>query len=125
MDAPPATFELNWKEHFVFVAEIHQRAERKSLGNGKLERTSGDACGQRPFDVGRFAGVAGILPVDVPAGFELEVESAAVGSAGVNLRVGADELDVDVRQIGGTRGKCGQCRGERSDERDDCSKESH
>ena len=75
--------------------------------------------------MGWFAGVAGILPVDVPAGFKLEVESAAVGSAGVKLRVGADELDVDMRQIGGTSGKCGQCRGERSDECDDCSKESH
>ena len=83
-------------------------------------------CGQRPLDVGRFAGVAGILPVDVPAGFELEVEASIVGSAGMKLRLGADELHVHMRQVGGTGSReTRQAAASRTDEREDRAEKSH
>ena len=118
--------DLNWKEHFVFVAEIHQGAERKALGDGKLKRSGGDSLRQCPFDVGRFTGVAGVFPVDMPSGFEFEVEARVVGRTGMKLSIGAYELHVDVGQVSGTGGgECGDGRGEQHGERDDRSEESH
>ena len=117
--------ELNWKEHFVFVAEVHQGTEGKTPGDGKLKRAGGDSLRQRPLDVGRLAGVAGVFPVDVPAGFELEVKAGVVGGAGFELRVGADELHVNMGQVGGAGGsECGNGRGEQGAKREDGA-ESH
>ena len=59
-----------------------------------------DSLRKSPLDAGWFAGVAGVLPIDVPAGFELEVEAGVV-RAGMKLRFRRDELDVNVREIGG------------------------
>ena len=73
-------FQLERKQDFILIAEVHQRTQRKPLGYGKLERTGADAVGQRPFHARRLAGIAGIFPIDVPAGFELEIEARIGGT---------------------------------------------
>src|SRR6185437_4261855 len=60
---------------FVLVAEIHERAEWKTLGCGKLQRAGDHALGHGPMDLGRLPRISGILPVDVPAGFQLEIKA--------------------------------------------------
>jgi hypothetical protein len=78
--------ELDGEGYGVFVAEVHERAERETAGDGKLHRAGSDAVGEGPSDFWRFAGVAGVEPVDVPVLFEGEdetdLESATWGDAG-------------------------------------------
>ena len=74
--------ELDGEGDFVFVAEVHERAEREAAGDGKLHGAGGDAVGEGPGDFGRFAGVAGVDPVDVPVLFEREDEADLEGAAG-------------------------------------------
>jgi hypothetical protein len=51
--------------------------------------------------MGWLAGVAGILPIDVPAGIDFEVE-ARIGWLAAVERLGKDhELDVHMRGVGG------------------------
>jgi hypothetical protein len=88
---------LNWKENFVFVSEVHQGPEREALGHRKLKRAGGDSLRKRPLDVRWFARVARILPIDVPAGFKLEVEPRVVRSARAKLGIRCDKLHVHMR----------------------------
>ncbi len=89
----------------VFIAEVHERAERKALRRRELHGPGGDAGGQRPGDVGRLAGVAGVDPVDVPVLFDGEDEAGLEGAADGDLRDGLrrerGELDGEVLGLDG------------------------
>ena len=71
--------ELDGEGDFVFVAEVHERAEGEAAGDGELHGAGGDAVGEGPGDFGRLAGVAGVDPVDVPVLFEGEDEAEPGG----------------------------------------------
>ena len=88
--------ELDGKGDFVFVAEVHERAEGKTAGDGELHGAGGDAVGEGPGDFGRLAGVAGVDPVDVPVLFEREDEADLKGAAGSDVRGEGDELGGEV-----------------------------
>ena len=85
----------------VFVAEVHERAEGQALGDGELHGAGGDAGGQRPGDLGRLAGVAGVDPVDVPVLLEGEDEADLQGSAGGDGGGEGDELRGEVLGLDG------------------------
>ncbi len=87
--------EQDGKGDLVFVAEVHERAERKTAGDGELHGAGGDAVGERPGDFGWLAGVAGVDPVDVPVLLEREDEADLEGSAGGDG--GASETSSAVR----------------------------
>jgi hypothetical protein len=74
--------ELDGEGYFVFIAEVHERAEGEAAGDGELHGTGGDAFGEGPCDFGRLAGVAGVDPVDVPVLFERDDEAGLEGAAG-------------------------------------------
>ncbi len=74
--------ELDGEGDFVFVAEVHERAEGETAGDGKLHGAGGDSVGERPGDLWWLAGVAGVDPVDVPVLFEREDEADLEGAAG-------------------------------------------
>jgi hypothetical protein len=74
--------ELDGEGYFVLVAEVHERAEGETAGNGELHGTCGDAVGEGPGDLWRLAGVAGVDPVDVPVLFEGEDEAGLESAAG-------------------------------------------
>ena len=116
---------VKWEHNFVFIAKVHQRAERKPFGDGKLERTRLSPLRGGPLDLRRLASVSRILPVDVPAGFEFEVKAYPVRAV-VKLRVRSNELNVHVGEICGTGG-CEERkrRCERDRESDDGTQESH
>ena len=59
--------------------------------------------GQSPLNVRRLAGVARILPVHMPARFELEVQTRIHRSPGIEVLVGKDQLHMQVRNVGGIR----------------------
>jgi len=92
--------QLEGKQDFVFIAEIHQRAEGQAFGGGKLEGAGGDAFRQSPLHVRRLSGVAGVHPVDVPAGVDLEVEPGIGGLAAIEGGGGNDKLHMHMRGIG-------------------------
>ena len=93
--------ELDGEGDLVFVAEVHERAERKAAGDGELHGAGGDACGQGPGDLWRFAGVAGVDPVDVPVLFEGEDEADLEGAAGSDGGGEGDELGGEVLGLDG------------------------
>src|SRR6202000_3104037 len=66
--------QLNRKGNFIFVAKVHERAERKATGDRKLHWSGSDAVGKSPGDLRWFPGVAGVDPVDMPVFFEGEDE---------------------------------------------------
>ena len=84
----------------------------------------GDFLGKRPLYSRRLSGIAGILPVNVPTGLELEVEAYLV-RAFMKMRVRSDELDMDVGKVSGVG--CRECRQncEEQSERGDRTKETH
>ncbi len=84
------------EDDFVLVAEVHEGAEGQTFGRGELEGVGGDAGGEMPVDFGGLAGVAGVDPVDVPAGLHLEVEAGGEGLAGVELGGRDEEGDGEV-----------------------------
>ena len=47
--------ELDGEGDFVFVAEVHERAEGETAGDGELHGAGGDAVGEGPGDFGRLA----------------------------------------------------------------------
>ncbi len=81
----------------VFVAEVHQRAERQALGSRELQRPGGDAFGQRPVDLGRLAGVTGVDPVNMPVLFDGDDQPSLHAAANGNLRGQRGEFDGEVR----------------------------
>ena len=93
--------ELDGEGDGVFVAEVHERAEREAAGDGKLHRARGDAVGEGPGDLGWFAGVAGVEPVDVPVLFEGEDEADLEGSAGGDAGGEGDEFSGEMLGLDG------------------------
>ena len=93
--------ELDGEGYFVFVAEVHERAEGETAGDGKLHGAGGDAVGEGPGDFGRLAGVAGVDPVDVPVLFEGEDEAGLEGAAGGDAGGEGDELGGEVLGLDG------------------------
>ena len=53
---------------------------------------SSDARGQRPCDVRRLTGVAGVHPVNVPVLFERELKARLQGSTGSDARPESDQF---------------------------------
>ena len=92
--------EAEWEQDFVFVAEVHQWPKRQALGRGKLERRRGDSVGQCPMNRWGLAGVARILPVNVPAGFELEVKAGVVRFAAAEFLVRHYKPHVQMQGVG-------------------------
>ena len=84
--------ELDGEGDFVFVAEVHERAEGEAAGDGKLHGAGGDAVGEGPVDLRWLAGVAGVDPVDVPVLFEGEDEADLEGAAGGDAGGERDEF---------------------------------
>ncbi len=78
--------KLNRESNFVLIAEVHERAERETAGDGKLHGACGDAVGESPGDFGWFAGVASVDPVDVPVLLEREDEANLEGASGRDVR---------------------------------------
>src|SRR5580692_5174697 len=76
--------ELHGEGNFVFIAEVHQRAEGKAAGDGIEHGAGGDAFGEGPGDFGWLAGVACVDPVDVPVLLEGEDEADLEGAAGAD-----------------------------------------
>ena len=72
--------EIERKKNFVLITEVHERPEWQPLRRGKLQWAGCDSIRQRPLNVRRLAGVARILPIDMPSGIELEVEARLVNS---------------------------------------------
>ena len=93
--------ELDGKGYFVFVAEVHERAEGETAGDGKLHGAGGDAGGECPGYFGRLAGVAGVDPVDVPVLFEGEDEAGLEGAAGRDAGGERDEFGGEVLGLDG------------------------
>ncbi len=93
--------EVDGEGDGVFVAEVHERAEREAAGDGKLHGAGGDAGGEGPGDFGWLAGVAGVEPVDVPVLFEGEDEADLEGSAGGDAGGERDELGGEVLGLDG------------------------
>lgn len=89
-------FHVDGVENFVGIAEVHQWPERQALGRGILHRTGGDSLRQLPFDRWRFAGIAGIDPVDMPVVIEDEVQARLKAGAGSDGCRGGDERDLKV-----------------------------
>ncbi len=94
-------FEEDGEGYGVFVAEVHERAQRQAAGGWELHGAGGEARGEGPDDLGRLAGVAGVDPVDVPVLFEGEDEAELEGSAGRDGGGGGDELGGEVRGLDG------------------------
>jgi hypothetical protein len=95
--------QLEWKKNFVFVAIIHQRAERQPLGRWELHRSGCDPGRQRPLNMRRFACIARIHPVNMPARFELEVEASIIPIAIVELASGNEQFHSNVVRLIETR----------------------
>ena len=85
----------------VFVAEVHERAQRQAAGDWELHGAGGEAGGEGPGDLGWLAGVAGVDPVDVPVLFEGEDETELEGSAGSDGGGDGDELGGEVLGLDG------------------------
>ena len=94
---------LEREQNLILIAEIHQRPKRQPLWRRKLQWPSGDSLGQRPLNMRRLAGIAGILPINVPTGLKLEVETALIAAAGSNLGFLEDQLHMKMRSVGGAR----------------------
>jgi hypothetical protein len=94
--------KLQRKQHFIFVAKIHQRPKRQPFRRGKLHWPGSYAVGKRPVNMRRLAGVAGILPIDMPARLQLEVQPGNIAPGWIDLVFGNHQLHMQVRGIGGT-----------------------
>src|ERR1700723_3441171 len=70
--------QLDRKQNFAFVAEVHQWSQWQAFGRGKLQRSSRDAVWKRPANMRRLTGIAGVLPIDMPAWLELEIEPGII-----------------------------------------------
>lgn len=93
--------ESDGQDDMILVAEVHERTEGQALGRRILERAGGDALGEGPLDIGWFAGVTGIDPVDVPSGGDIEFEPAGEGLARVKLSGWNEKFDGEVLGDGG------------------------
>jgi hypothetical protein len=91
------------KKDLVLIAEVHQRAKRQTLRRGELQRPRRHSYGERPVNMRRFARIAGILPIDMPARLELEVEAAVISGARIELSLAEYKLYMHMRRVGGTR----------------------
>ena len=101
-----------WEDHFVFVSEVHQRAERQALGRWKFECARSNSRGQRPAQTRRLAGVACILPVNVPPGLELEMKSGGVRLPVLAQRaLGNQQFHAQMGSLGGSMRPGGLRRG--------------
>ena len=88
--------ERHRKEHFVFIAEIHQGSKRQALGRRKLHDARSNACGQLPPNLRWLARIAGIRPVNVPALVENKMETYIRACSRLNRARQGNELDAQV-----------------------------
>ena len=95
------------------------------VGNRPLDGAGGEAGREGPVDFGGDAGVAGVLPVGVPAGGGLEFKTDGEGLAGddgvgTSEEMGGDE-GLAVVDLGAA---CGDEEGTAEDE-EDCFQQAH
>src|SRR5580704_9014930 len=64
------------EQNLILVSIINDGAAAKTLWRRPFKRAEDESCGQIPDDFWRLARVAGVLPVDVPAGIEMEKQTS-------------------------------------------------
>ena len=100
------------KHHLIFVPKVHQRPKGQALRDGKLQWLGSNSFRQRPSDVRRLAGIAGILPVYVPTSVDFEIEPGVSWFPGSKSRDRNHQLHMHMRRISGFRHRvCGQSHG--------------
>ena len=73
-----------------------------------------------------FAGIARILPIDVPARFQFEVEASIIARARKELSFAKDKLYAHMVRIKGTRRRPrGYARGEQKEKRENEAWKTH
>jgi hypothetical protein len=95
--------QLERKKHLVLVSEIHEGAKGQPLRRRELQLTCSDAVGECPLHMRRFACVAGVFPVDMPARFQLEIETRVSCCPASHALSGHHESHVHVGRIGRIR----------------------
>ena len=118
--------QLKREQHLILIAVIHQWPEWQTLGRGKLQRPGGNSNGKRPLNMRRLACVARILPVNVPAGLKLEVETRIGRLASIESLRNDEQFNVHVGSICGTRHCfCGQAHGQQQEHQKNQSESTH
>src|SRR5689334_18028780 len=89
----------NDKERLIVIAIVSQlRVTLHTLRRRPLDFTGGKSFGQLPLENRRLAGVSGIDPVDMPAGFQDEMNSQLQSAARSDGVLPGNQLHVSMGQ---------------------------
>src|ERR1035441_573906 len=114
------------EEGFIFVAVVHQRPKRQPLRRSELQRLRRHSFGKRPVNMRRFAGIARILPINMPARLQFEVEASKITRARKEWSFAKDKLYVHMVIIEGTRRRPrGQANGQHKEKRENEAWKAH
>lgn len=103
------------QNHAVLEAEVHQRLEREGLRGRPGDRPRARSTRERPLDAGRFAGIAGVAPVGMPARGDLLVECDVELLARLHRVALGDKRGSDARGYSRGRLRGDRCRHRQSE----------